>query len=529
MKQLVVMLFLSSCYVFLGVVGINISGLKNSSNTKPFDSLSNISQINQDLQNLKEKFKPAKKLLLEKGVPFDPEVLLLPNWTEKVSSLNQMDEMKSNLRAETKLKGVQIADTIILPEKVELSGDTVIIANSIIFEGKKSLIKGLGKNIYVFPVKRTGHLGTTFEAAMEKQGFLAEAIPKKSERTNEKFDFNLLTKGTSTTIDVSGQGYDEWRERFEKNGQNQTEQLNELGYVDDQSVYQPGAPGPTGTPGDNAPQFAPTPVNGVNGNCRSNHPNGIEGFPGDNGETGGAGKIGGTGYKGGTGGTIIYTITGPPFDDYYQFLSNGGYGGPGGEGGRGGTGGRGQDGGKGGNGEDCTCIRGGSGSGADGMDGGRGGKGGPGGPGGMGGPGGDGGSITVYYPTTYDFNRIFAYAYGRGPGGPGPRGQGGFGGTSGTGGEKGKGATNFNCPSTQGSDGRPGRTLSSLGFGDLGEPGTSGTQVGETKTPRIVPISGGGMCDLIAPADGKQSANLMRSESCCSDYDRLSCFNGGGV
>ena len=40
--------------------------------------------------------------------------------------------------------------------------------------------------------------------------------------------------------------------------------------------------------------------------------------------------------------------------------------------------------------------------------------------------------------------------------------------------------------------------------------------------------SGGGMCNGFAPADGEQSANLMRSESCCSGDDRLACYSGGG-
>ena len=42
----------------------------------------------------------------------------------------------------TPLKGAYLADTLYLPENVEISGHTVILANYVVFEGKNPVIRG---------------------------------------------------------------------------------------------------------------------------------------------------------------------------------------------------------------------------------------------------------------------------------------------------------------------------------------------------------------------------------------------------
>ncbi|MGI8638542.1 MAG: hypothetical protein ACR2MG_01095 [Pyrinomonadaceae bacterium] len=60
-----------------------------------------------------------------------------------------MPQFQEVRRTENTISGVQLADTLILPEGVELTGDTVIIANRINFEGS-IFIKKNEHNLYVF-------------------------------------------------------------------------------------------------------------------------------------------------------------------------------------------------------------------------------------------------------------------------------------------------------------------------------------------------------------------------------------------
>jgi len=104
-------------------------------------------------------------MLRDAGVPFDPDILLSPNWQNQLSPvLSGMAEMRTSLRASNKVSGVQIADTIILPEKVELTGDLFILTNNLVLEGLNTQITGVGKNVYVFPINETFHLGKVLKA-----------------------------------------------------------------------------------------------------------------------------------------------------------------------------------------------------------------------------------------------------------------------------------------------------------------------------------------------------------------------------
>lgn len=421
-------------------------------------------------------FKPARDLLLKKGVPFEPELLLSTRWKELLApKLAQVPDMQLIRRLGKRLKGVQMADILYLPEKVELTGDTVIIANQVIFEGRDAVLKG-NYNVYFFPVVTEGVLGTTLEIAMQDQGTQFSNVSFKDSShakplvPSKRFVPRLLQEGWSLTIDTSGQGFKEWLEK--------QKQTTRVGFVktslQDNTIDHnggPGATGPIGSFGTTGIAGTPNPaLSGDNGVCGS--PNGLTGFPGVAGGTGGPGSIGGPGIRGGDARIInaqINTRTGT-----YNYYAHGGDGGQGGKGGQGGVGGLGGDGGRGGNGADCPCPEGAGNGGTGGLagQGGRGGKGGNGGPGGL---GGNGENITVKIPDNF-IGTIISSVDG-GAGGPGgEQGDGGFPGTSGAGGAGGSKGSTTNCSSSNPSDGAVGQPRSSLGFGELG------TSVGESKT-----------------------------------------------
>ncbi|HEX5706937.1 MAG TPA: hypothetical protein VFX96_06560 [Pyrinomonadaceae bacterium] len=115
-------------------------------------------------------FDPARKLLREKGVPFDPDALRHPRWRDNLAPvLEGMPQMWEVRRGGKKIKGVLLAHTLYLPETVEFEGDTVVIVRNLIHEGRDVHIRGSG-NIYVFPIERVGYLGTTVEEAFKSIG-----------------------------------------------------------------------------------------------------------------------------------------------------------------------------------------------------------------------------------------------------------------------------------------------------------------------------------------------------------------------
>jgi len=82
-------------------------------------------------------FKPGHEMLQRKGVPFDPDTLLDPFWKEKLARhFDQMPELRTVRQPGKRLKGVQMAGILYLPEQVELDGDLLILARQVIFEGR---------------------------------------------------------------------------------------------------------------------------------------------------------------------------------------------------------------------------------------------------------------------------------------------------------------------------------------------------------------------------------------------------------
>src|SRR5256885_1682408 len=71
----------------------------------------------------RQAFASGRDLLLNQHVPFDPEELLLEGWREKLKpTLDALPEMHQNRYETAPLKGAYLADTLYLPENVQLSG-----------------------------------------------------------------------------------------------------------------------------------------------------------------------------------------------------------------------------------------------------------------------------------------------------------------------------------------------------------------------------------------------------------------------
>jgi hypothetical protein len=437
-------------------------------------------------ERLRKNFKKGRDLLLKKGVPFEPNDLLEQRRPKTLKAkIAQMPEMQeTRVMRQGQMRGVQLADTLYLPERVEITGTTVILAKQLIFEGNNPVLKG-NYPVYVFALEADGVLGTTLDVAINEQGgpSFSPASYRSKSRTGLQpppkwFVPRLLKDGWTITVDTSGQGAEEWQEKQKR------KTLAKVGFVKASQEQpppdmsgDPGATGDTGPTGDPTCDGTPDPSpKGDDGSCQSGDPHGKVGFPGANGCTGNTGLMGGMGRDGGNGEYLLYTTTNT--SGTYQFLAHGGRGGQGGKGGPGGVGGRGAQGGRGGNGADCACSQGGAGNGGRGGTGGRGGKGGKGGMGGPGGEGGAGANIDFYRPKRF-VGTISANYNGGGGGIPGMAGSGGAPGIDGAGGEAGKKATTVNCPTSTPVDGERALNTSHLGFG---EGGTNGTQKGVDHT-----------------------------------------------
>jgi hypothetical protein len=454
---------------------------------------------------IRHDFEKGRVLLQEKFLPFEPEDLLENDWRQKLQSrFAVIPEMQQNRRGAARLKGAQLANTLYLPEKVELTGDTIIVANKLIFEGSDVVIKG-HHSVYLFVSEVTGALGTTLDVAIaryrrEHGMFYTNVSFRKG------IDLNSLSldpvPGGSLTVDTSGAGWPEWLAKHPNGpdgkvsqGPASSSRIRKVSFFDDPDDTH-GAEGaqpnkklgaaPAATP---SPDPAPTPVDGT---CSGNINGGTahNGAWGDDGNDGDEGTIGGTG---GNASPQVHDLLGATFGTY-NFDAHGGQGGKGGEGGDGSPGAFGVKGGRGGNGADCPCSQGGAGNGTNGGTGGMGGRGGVAGKGGQGGTGGSGANITVTHLVSFAGSICTNVTKGA-PGLRGDPGAPGSPGTGGAGGDKGnKGAGTF-C-SNSATDGATGTGGSNWGFGDtntVGEPGTAGDHDGVyTELYRLVP--GGPVC-----------------------------------
>jgi hypothetical protein len=455
----------------------------------------------------KRNFEIANNLLRRKGAPFDPEILLQANWPKVLAPVfAQMPEMQEIRYVAEPLGGVELADTLYLPEKVEVNNDLVIVAKHLVFEGKNVLIKG-NYNISIFPAEKVTVIGSSLPRRVRKEAGKQKVMVEIPETRPDG-------ERGSITVDTSGIGYKEWLEtiggekklkKVLKELYNPDPQIREAASQEFESLRRVksgrqgrispqtdtsgnagsmGSLGVAGTPSTDPDPFVQP--KGANGVCGSGNIHGLTGADGATAGDAGPAGPGGTGNDGtpGTGGN--YYINDDD-SNTWQFKSIGGQGGPGGPGGYAYDGKKGGTGGEGGTGASCNCVQGGAGNGGRG---GRGGTGGDGGAGGDGGPGGDGkrgGDITVNEPCRENWTGSYTYAVhggGRGPGGT-PSGA-GTPGQSGTPGEGGDPGSNINCSQSAGQSLGPGDGGIN-GFpkspGDPGEPGGEGAS--GTFTPNV--------------------------------------------
>lgn len=491
------LLVLVLCLQGMSAFDLHKSPAKNYS---PANSANKQETYQNRPESRKRNFEIANNLLRRKGVPFDPEVLLEDHWQKTLAPVfAQMPEMQEVRYIAEPLGGVELADTLYLPEKVQVFDDVVIIARHLVFEGHDVLIKG-NHNISIFPAERVTVMGDTLPRRLyKKDGKQRIAVGIPDERPADK--------GGSITVDTSGIGYKEWLESI--GGENKLNKVLKALYNPDKRIReaanqefetlrrdknrrsgevslqdqnpdtsgQPGAMGGIGASG-TQPNNAnpPTQPKGSDGVCGSGNIHGLKGEDGASGGDAGPAGTGLTGSSNGTSGTGgNYNI--PDGDTQaWLFISRGGSGGKGGPGGFAYDGKPGGTGGKGGTGASCNCAQGGAGNGGKGGTGGIGGDAGAGGQGGKGGNGKNGGAITVSVPCRSAWSGTYGSDVdggdkgepgdGSGAGGPGAAGDPGAGGDPGS---------NINCSASAGQSlgsgpaGANGLTASPGGSGELGD------------------------------------------------------------
>lgn len=401
------------------------------------------------------------KLLTKEKVPFEPTILFARNWKSRVRPyLQLMPEMSKTETLPRRFGGAKIANIVYLPDRIELTGDTIILANYLVFASKQVEVVGYD-DLLVFPMEsvlsdnkdgQAGKNGSSVRFIKARYGSEKDMLKAKKE--------GVLVPPESVKITLDGWGRDQFleRERQRKSG-------SVAHHAAFQNIDRPaGATGETGERGEPG-QTQVQADTGANGACTGN-PHGVKGSTGYTASSAGTGKEGKRGVDGEDGGTLIYTID--PAVSSYSFSALGGRGGQGGEGGPGGFPAIGGQGGDGGLGAVCPCPLF-SGNGGPGGQGGQGSTGGWGGIGGPGANGGRGGTINLTIPCNYTGSySTFVAKGGLGPGGePGVYTNGGPGGPGGAGKP---GASNANCPSLGGLTGAPG------GGGPAGEPGEGGTR-----------------------------------------------------
>ena len=475
-----------SLVTLLFLQGIAVSGINNHkrapSQRAEADKKEELTQ--QRKESRRRDFQYARQLLIEKDAPFEPELLLDSDWPKRLAPVfDQMPEMQAVRFEKKPLKGAQLAGTLYLPEYVELSGDTVILARRIVFEGNRVLIRG-NYSLHMLPIDSAGVLGVTLKEFKTERRKLLRA--QGIQGSIDELPPNPPVKeGGHITVDLHGNGYKEWLER--NGGEAEVLKLYKRAQRGDKKamrivIDQHGEPGGMGSIGSTgSPPAPPEPLigaQGVPGVCGDvNSVNGGIGQEGgQGGDAGGAGK-GGTGDPGNPGRPFSTRISDTDTMTY-DIRTYGGRGGKGGPGGFAHPGARGGQGGPGGPGAGCPCTQGGAGNGGQGGPAGIGGRGGKGGQGGKGGNGGDGKDINLDVPCNFDINRVTTDASPGGVGSGGDNSQGGVAGSPGTTGEGGNPGSNINCSSSSGRRGDTGEIGLSRGPGAPADPSEPGDNPG---------------------------------------------------
>lgn len=427
--------------------------------------------LDEHFEARRQNFKSGREMLLDKGVTFEPEELLRDQRSKAVKdALDAMPEMHQSRYETAPLKGAYMADTLYLPENVQVDGHTVIVANYVVFEGKNPVIKG-PFDVAIIPSKSIAVLGMTVAEALHRKGVVLN-VGMGGRRILPSFTLmqDRKVKSAHITIDTSGPRPQTRGTPIHKSVVNlHATSWNGFRPVFFQNQDTTGVPGFIGSSGTPGPPGNPgeSPAKAANGTC-TGIINGEGGFGGGEGGNGGPGGPGGQGGPGGNAGNINFSVRDGDLNSY-SFIANGGPGGLGGDGGNGGQGGSGGRGGDGGDGIACQCN---VGAGGNAGPGGNGAPGGTGATGGQGGPGGNGGTITVSLPAGSP-GATTSNSGGRGGQGGGG-GIGGIGGSPGAAGIGGRGASACGTTAPDGLASIGGFTGASSASGNPGFNGSDG-------------------------------------------------------
>ena len=217
-----------------------------------------------ELENVSVNIRRVSEILNADGVRIEAGLLFTPNGRKKARpQLEAYSDMYLSKTHTGPLRGVLMADTLTLPEKAKIDGDTVIIAKHIVFTGRAPVIKG-NHEIHVFALESTK----------------AANGPK-----------------TVITIDTSGRGRDEWiKARLEQANAKRTKRFANHAINFQDTSGAPGADGVMGPVGSNG-ENGSNGLGGANGSC-STSKNGGTGFPGGSAFPGGDGGPGTHATKG---------------------------------------------------------------------------------------------------------------------------------------------------------------------------------------------------------------------------------------
>lgn len=139
---------------------------------------------------------------MQKGVPFEPEELLEPYFSRRRRrTLDAMLEMHQVLRVES-LRGAYLADTLYVREYAEVTGDTVVLVNHVVFEGRSPKLKG-NYAIFFYPQSPVTCLPGTLERSLAKGGFGKE-IPDRLPPYSVIHDLDLNVACRKIEMNTSG-------------------------------------------------------------------------------------------------------------------------------------------------------------------------------------------------------------------------------------------------------------------------------------------------------------------------------------
>jgi len=97
---------------------------------------------------------PIRNLLKAKGVPFDPKLLFDEDWRALIEpALVRMPEMGQTVRVTEPMEGVYLAGMVLLPERISLKGDTLILTRELAPNDENSVINITGSHrLFIFNV-----------------------------------------------------------------------------------------------------------------------------------------------------------------------------------------------------------------------------------------------------------------------------------------------------------------------------------------------------------------------------------------